>query len=85
MSDSDSDSGAAVLVPAGAKLENQLRLEVGKRFQDGTTDTMTVNQVRVAAETALGLRAGFYAGHKKWKDKSKTVIRDELVWICSSL
>jgi hypothetical protein len=85
MSDSDSDSGDAALVPSGAKLENQLRLEVGKRFQDKTVDTMTVNQVRVAAETALGLHAGFYSGHKKWKDKSKTVIRDELVWICCSL
>ena len=85
MSDSDSDSGDAVLLPSSARLENQLRLEVGKRFQDRTIDTMTVNQVRMAAETALGLHAGFYSEHKKWKDKSKTVIRDELVRICRSL
>jgi hypothetical protein len=78
MSDSDL-SEAMSPPPSDSTLEKQLRVEVGKRFKAGTEDTMTVNQIRQAAEKSLGLDIGFYVGHSKWKAESKTIVRDEMV------
>jgi hypothetical protein len=78
MSDSDL-SEAMSPAPSDSTLEKQLRIEVGKRFKAGTEDTMTVNEVRQAAEKSLGLDMGFYVGHFKWKTESKTIVRDEMV------
>jgi hypothetical protein len=78
MSDSDL-SEAMSPTPPDSTLEKQLRIEVGKRFKAGTVDTMTVNQIRQAAEKSLGLDNGFYVGHTKWKAESKTIVRDEMV------
>ena len=78
MSDSDL-SEAMSPIPPDSTLEKQLRIEVGKRFKVGTVDTMTVNQIRQAAEKSLGLDGGFYVGHTKWKAESKIIVRDEMV------
>jgi hypothetical protein len=78
MSDSDL-SEVMSPAPSDSTLEKQLRVEVGKRFKAGTEDTMTVNQIRQAAEKNLGLDSGFYVGHSKWKADSKTIVRDEMV------
>lgn len=78
MSDSDL-SEAMSPAPPDSTLEKQLRVEVGKRFKAGTEDTMTVNEIRQAAEKSLGLDTGFYVGHTKWKAESKTIVRDEMV------
>ncbi len=78
MSDSElSDAGGRL--PPGSKLEKQLRTEVVKRFENGTEESMTVNEIRKAAENALGLEEGFYAAHSQWKLQSKTIIHDEKV------
>jgi hypothetical protein len=78
MSDSDL-SEAMSPTPPDSTLEKQLRIEVGKRFKAETVDTMTVNQIRQAAEKSLGLDTGFYVGHTKWKAESKIIVRDEMV------
>ena len=74
-----SDVEPKLPAPSDLKLENQLRLEVKKRFRDGTQETVTINQIRQAAEKSLGLRDGWYAGPLAWKARSKTVIREEMV------
>ena len=80
MSDPElSDAGARL--PPGSKLEKQLRTEIVKCFKDGTELSITVNGIRKAAEKALGLEEGFYAGHSKWKSQSKNIINDETVCV----
>lgn len=80
MSDSDSELSEAVSVPpADSTLEKQIRAEVRKRFKAGTEVSMTINQIRQAAEESLGLDSGFYAGHSKWKAESKRIVHDEMV------
>jgi hypothetical protein len=79
MSDSDLSEAMSSPAPSDSTLEKQLRIEVGKRFKAKTEDTMTVNQIRQAAEKSLGLDSGFYVGHSKWKAESKTIVLDEMV------
>lgn len=78
MSDSELSEPSAP-TPPDSKLEAQLRREVQKRFKNGTTETMTVNEIRQAAEKSLGLVVGFYASHTTWKSESKRVVKDEMV------
>jgi hypothetical protein len=78
MSDSEL-SEAMSPTPSDSTLEKQIRTEVGKRFKDGTQETITVNQIRQAAEKALGLDSGFYTAHSKWKAESKRIIHDDMV------
>ena len=74
-----SDSGRESRAPSDSTLENQLRLEVRKRFKDGTQATVTINQIRQVAEESLQLKPGWYAGHPAWKARSKRAIHEEVV------
>ena len=74
-----SDTGPESPAPSDSTLENQLRLEVSKRFRDGTQATVTINQIRQVAEESLGLKPGWYAGHPAWKARSKRAIHEEVV------
>jgi len=65
--------------PSDSTLEKQIRIEVAKRFKYGTEMTMTINQIRQAAEKSLGLEPSFYTNHSTWKAESKKIVRDEMV------
>jgi hypothetical protein len=79
MSASDSELSEASNTPAPPdhELEKALRYEVTKAQRRG--EEMTFKSIRTAAETKLGLTAGFYKGHAVWNQRSKDVIDEQLV------
>lgn len=79
MSDSELSDAPDVAIPPDSELENSLRREVNRVNQvDGE---ITLKSIRAASEKKLGLPADFYRNHAVWKDKSKTVIHDQVVSI----
>lgn len=83
MSDSElSDAPSATTLP-DSTLEKSLRQEVIKAQKAGVD--LTVNSIRTASETALGLETGFYKSHAKWSGKSKQIIREQHVSCCGEL
>lgn len=63
-------------LPSADAMEAALRREVVQQFDD---DGKTVNTVREGAERSLGLKRGFFKENKIWKEKSKGIIKDEIV------
>jgi hypothetical protein len=77
MSDSDLSEASVSPAPPDDELEKSLRREVVKAQKAG--EEYTVNTIRAASEAQLGLSPGFYKSHDEWKDRSKNVIRAQIV------
>jgi hypothetical protein len=70
------------MVPSAAKLKEALidgTCEIYKAEPDGTS----VNKVRRHVEEKLGLEDGFFTSDT-WKQKSKTIIKEQVVSITSN-
>jgi len=77
MSDSELSDAPSISVPSDAELEKSLRREVVKALKAG--EDVSVNAIRVASQSILGLNEGFYANDTRWKAKSKEIIKEEHV------
>ena len=72
------------MVHSEAQLEKALRHRVVDCFRRDDTEELTVRRVRQFAEQSLDLEEGFFK-NGDWKDKSKRIIEDEVVYdLCSS-
>lgn len=78
MSDSELSEASATPVPPDQELEKSLRREVVKAQKEGKE--FSYNSIRTASETSLGLSQGFYKSHLEWKQRSKDVIDNQLVF-----
>jgi hypothetical protein len=76
-------SGNRSSLSSDAALEKALREETTKQFA-GTAD-FTVNTIRDGTEDALDLDAGFFLHDEKWKSRSKTIIKEQIVSQSSAL
>jgi hypothetical protein len=75
---SDNESSASENAPSDAHLEQTLRDVVGKIYESGNLDELTVKRVRAATESELDLEDGFFKVGR-WKAKSKIIIENEAV------
>jgi hypothetical protein len=76
MSDSELSDDPGTPIPSDNELEQSLRREVVRATKAGAD--VTVKQVRLASEQRLHLPDGYYNGHEIWKDKSKSIIQDQV-------
>lgn len=68
-----SDSDTSMSIPKDHVLEGALRNVVKEARKATTSEDLTVNKAREAAEQKLGLSEGFFkTGH--WKARSKEII-----------
>jgi hypothetical protein len=82
MSESESeaeDQCHAPSAPSDEALEQSLRDIVAAIFKSGNMDELTVKRVRLAAESSLGLTAGYFKSTDVWKMRSEEIIKDEVV------
>ncbi len=79
MSDSDLSEASYTPVPPNDEIEQSLRREVNRATKAG--GDITVNLIRAASESKLGLPKGFYKSHEVWKGKSKEIVQDQLVCV----
>lgn len=61
------------------ELAQALRDATIQLYQAGNLAELTVRRVRTEAEKQLGLEAGFFKNDPEWGDKSKKLIREEVV------
>ena len=61
-----------------AALESALRDTVGKIYDSGDLEELTVKRVRATAEHELRLAEGFFK-QGEWKNQSKSIIEEEAV------
>jgi len=78
MSDSELSDAPPTKIPSDLALEEALRKETIKEYEDPLSE-LTVNSVRKGAEEALALITGFFVDHEGWKARSKTIIKTEIV------
>lgn len=76
---SDSDAEPAPALPPDAKIEQALRRLVRDLWLAGDHDNLTVKRIRKSAEEQLRLPDDFFRDDSTWKDRSKTVITDQVV------
>lgn len=77
MSDSELSEASKTPTPPDHELERSLRREVVKAQRAG--EEYSFNSVRKASESKLGLANGFYKNHEEWSQRSKDIIRDQMV------
>ncbi|RAH43683.1 putative transcriptional regulator [Aspergillus brunneoviolaceus CBS 621.78] len=65
-------------IPSDDALEQALRDTVADIYKSGNLEELTVKRVRLAAEKALKLDAGFFKTQGDWKARSEEVIRDQV-------
>ncbi|KAF4301575.1 hypothetical protein GTA08_BOTSDO10798 [Botryosphaeria dothidea] len=75
---SDSDAEPAPALPPDAKIEQALRRLVRDLWLAGDHDNLTVKRIRKSAEEQLRLPDDFFRDDSTWKDRSKTVITDQV-------
>ena len=64
------------------QLEGALRAAVRKVYARGDLGNLTIKRVRASVERRLGLGEDFFKTDGIWKDRSKDVIRSEVVRLC---
>lgn len=83
--DSGSEASDAVrALPSDARIERQLRDVVRAAFKQQEFDDLTLKNVRAKATTTLSLPEDFLKTDKRWKEKSKEIVRSEVVGSQSS-
>ncbi|KAI9801641.1 MAG: hypothetical protein M1833_002323 [Piccolia ochrophora] len=73
MTDSDQES-----IPSDSVLTNALQQAVGRVFDSGQLDNLTVKRVRATVESTLHLPTDYFKNRSIWKDRSKDVILEEV-------
>ena len=76
MSDSSSLSNA---LPPNSVLEDALRHTVQQIYRSRNLEELTVKRVRRTAEKQLNLENDYFKNDPVWKEKSKRIIRAEVV------
>ncbi|KAI5287465.1 hypothetical protein KEM54_005980, partial [Ascosphaera aggregata] len=64
--------------PAHKALVQALRDATARIYRTKSPENLTVKRIRTEAEKELGVEEGFFKGSAEWKDKSSTIIRDEV-------
>ena len=82
MSDFSSLSNAS---PSNSLLEDTLRYTVQQIYRSRNLEDLTVKRVRRTAETQLNLEDDYFKNNSVWKEKSKNIIRSEVVGALFSL
>ena len=82
MSDSSSLSDAS---PSNSLLEDTLRYTVQQIYRSRNLEDLTVKRVRRTAEKQLNLEDDYFKNNSVWKEKSKNIIRSEVVCALFSL
>ena len=82
MSDSSSLSDAS---PSNSLLEDTLRYTVQQIYRSRNMEDLTVKRVRRTAEKQLNLEDDYFKNNSVWKEKSKNIIRSEVVGALFSL
>ncbi|KAF1984463.1 hypothetical protein K402DRAFT_455917 [Aulographum hederae CBS 113979] len=76
---SDSDSDAPMGKPSDRQIEQGLRDAVKNHFATKKpAEDLTVKRLRTVAEKVLKLRTDFFKTDLEWKEKSKTIIQEEV-------
>ena len=78
MSDSSSLSNP---LPSNSELEDTLRHAVQQIYRSRNLEDLTVKRVRRMAEKQLNLEDDYFKNNSVWKEKSKRIIRSEVVGI----
>lgn len=76
MSDSSSLSNP---LPSVSELEDTLRHAVQQIHRSRNLEDLTVKRVRRVAEKQLNLEDDYFKNNSVWKEKSKRIIRSEVV------
>lgn len=63
----------------GDQLANALRGAVRATFAASDWDNLTVRRIRGNVELSLGLAPNYFKSDAAWKEKSKSIIEDEVV------
>ncbi len=75
---SDSESLLSDATPNAETIEQELRSVVSSLQRQGKLEDLTVNIVRMTAETRLSLGSDFFKSGA-WKEKSKAIIKAAVV------
>ena len=65
--------------PSEALLERSLRKAVRTVYDDGSAEDLTVKRIRRRTEQSLALAEDFFRNDSVWKERSKTIIQEEVV------
>ena len=71
--------------PTEVELEQALRQAVRKVYENGDIEDLTVRRIRKTTEERLALANDFFKDDPQWKERSKLIIKEEVVWVRPSL